>query len=1151
MTPLQNFHRLIAPHSLTHFYHLQGSSKAFTIAQLAKTREQPMLVIAESLDRAEQLYDRLSFFFGPGVYLLPNWDSLPYESLSPSPCVVGQRMHTLHQVLSGHAKIVIVPPTALMQKIAPPSEFQKRGLALKIGDTFAVENWHNELTICGYVPTDAVEEMGEFCFQKETLDIFPAGASTPMRIDGCGGQIDWIRKVDTELQHTISGDFAKIFILPVREVFLNAKTQANAIQALKDSHSARFPAEQFKQHFAGMESFISWFYPDAVSAFHYFDEKWIFVIDEPKQLKAKSKSFYEEVYLEYETELRQNHFAVRPELMFLDHHQFENKIYTHSKHIYCYSDVPKKDYELHAITAPFVDHTQVISGKHQLQEISTLLKSWQAQGAKIILFAKTQTHAEQLKETLSDTLDQLYVKAWNHTDSFIDLLNQQMMFHELFHKGIPIIIAPLENGFRLITNEGKTSLALLTETDIFGKKIKHRHTEGTKAQDLLGNLEDLSVGDYVIHLDYGIGRYEGLQTISTKISNIECMEIAYARGAKVFVPADKFYLIQKYISTGEGAPSLNKLDDKKWKNTKSKAMKAVEDIADELLEIYAAREAQEGYAFSPDNALMAEFELAFPYEETPDQMTVIQEIKKDMESQKPMDRLVCGDVGFGKTEIAMRATFKAFLDKKQTCVLAPTTILAQQHFESFTERFQNFGAKIEVLSRFRTAKEQKEIVAKLAKGDLDILIGTHRILAKDIKIPHLGLLIVDEEQRFGVKHKEKLKKMRASVDVLTMSATPIPRTLHMAISNARDLSVIQTPPADRISIRTRVFETNRHIIQEAVEREIRRGGQVFIVHNRIESIFEYLNYLRSILPKVSFVIAHGQMVEKELENVMLDFISGKYDVLLSTTIIESGLDIPRANTIIINNAQSLGLSQLYQLRGRVGRSNLQAYAYLLTPQDMVLTELAEERLRTLREFSDLGVGFKIASRDLELRGSGHFLGSQQSGHIAGVGLELYTQMLESAIHKLKKFSTAGMHELQANFNIPASLPSSYIAPSGQRLSFYKKITSAKSENQLWQMRESLEERFGLLPEETLNLFKTAQARILATQYGFKTIEHHQQTLRIQIVPEKLNTDKLIEMLKAEQSALQFEPDDQLVVKGIDPNMDSILENIRTLGQLFS
>ncbi len=1149
MTPLEHFHRLTSSPSLVHFYHLQGSSKAFTIAQLAKTRKKPMLVIAESLDRAEQLYNRLSFFFGKGVYVLPNWDSLPYDSLSPSLSIVSQRMHTLHQVLSGHAKIVIAPLTALMQKVAPKSEFQKRGLVLKIGDNFAVDNWSQEVQICGYVQTDVVEEIGEFCFQKESLDIFPAGASTPIRIDCSGGQIGWIRKVDTESQHTISGDLNQILILPVREVFLNAQTKANAIQTLKDSNSAKFTADQLKQHFAGMESFISWFYPDAVSPLHYFGEKWIFVIDEPKQLESKSKNFYEEVYSEYETEFRQNRFAVRPESLFLDHHQFLGQIYTHSQRIYCYNEVPKEDYELNAVTAPFVDHTQVISSGHQLQKTSTLLKSWQDQDAKIILFANTQTHAEQLKNTLSDTFLELDVKFWNPEESFIDLLNHPKMFHELFQEGIPIIIAPLENGFRLITNEGKTSLALVTETDIFGKKIRHRHTEGTKVQDLLGSLEDLSVGDHVIHLDYGIGRYEGLQTISTQVSNVECMEISYARGAKVFVPADKFHLIQKYVSSGEGTPSLNKLDDKKWKNTKSKAMKAVEDIADELVEIYAAREAQNGHPFSPDNALMAEFELAFSHEETQDQATVIQEIKKDMESKKPMDRLVCGDVGFGKTEIAMRAAFKAFIDKKQTCVLAPTTILAQQHFESFTERFKGFGAKIDVLSRFRTTKEQKEIVAKMADGDIDILIGTHRIFAKDVKVPYLGLLIVDEEQRFGVKHKENLKKMRASVDVLTMSATPIPRTLHMAISNARDLSVIQTPPADRIAIRTRVFETNNHIIQEAVEREIRRGGQVFIVHNRVETIFEYLNYLRSILPKVSFVIAHGQMGENELERVMLDFINGKYDVLLSTTIIESGLDIPRANTIIINNAQNFGLSQLYQLRGRVGRSNVQAYAYLLIPKDMVLTEIAEERLKTLREFSDLGVGFKIASRDLELRGSGHFLGSQQSGHIAGVGLELYTQMLESAIHKFKKTS-AKTHTLQSDFNIPASLPMTYIANSGQRLSFYKKIASAQSEDQLWHMRESLEERFGLLPEEALNLFKTAHARILATQYGFKAIEHRNQTLRVKINSEKLNVDKLIKMLKSESFNLECESEDELIMQNIQPDMDKILEGLRVLGSLF-
>ncbi len=679
-------------------------------------------------------------------------------------------------------------------------------------------------------------------------------------------------------------------------------------------------------------------------------------------------------------------------------------------------------------------------------------------------------------------------------------------------------IGDLSNGFEIPS----LNLIYQTETDIFGEITQHEYQKPKskgqsakrKTNAFISDFRDLKTGDFVVHVDHGIGRFEGLQTLDSGGVSREFMLLVYAENSKLFVPVERLDLVSRYSSGESTAPTLDRLGGLGWQKTKAKAKRAMRDMADELLRLYAERKLVQGFAFSKDAPWQKEFEDAFPYQLTSDQDSSIEDVKNDMETPRPMDRILVGDVGYGKTEVAMRAVFKAVMDGKQVAVLTPTTVLAFQHYETFKKRFAAFPVSIELLSRFRSSKQIKEAIEKAEKGDVDIMIGTHRILSNDVKLPKLGLLVVDEEQRFGVAHKEKLKKFKKKVDVLTMSATPIPRTLNMALTGMRDMSVIETPPRDRLAINTQVVQFGEAVIKSAIELELSRNGQVFFIHNRVETIEAIAALIKKIVPNARIVVGHGQMGEKELEKVMLDFVEHRFDVLISTTIIENGIDISRANTIIINRADTFGLSQLYQLRGRVGRSNRRAYAYLLIPGELQLTPIARRRLSAIREFSDLGAGFRIAALDLELRGAGNILGGQQSGQMDALGFDLYTKMLERTISELRGETVEDETSVSINMGIDVSIPQEFISETGQRLRTYKRISSAENEEELRKIYAEINDRYGKLPESVENLFEYARLRKTAEQMHIVSVDKTADGIAVKLDENsKVAPEKLMEILE--------------------------------------
>jgi transcription-repair coupling factor (superfamily II helicase) len=732
-------------------------------------------------------------------------------------------------------------------------------------------------------------------------------------------------------------------------------------------------------------------------------------------------------------------------------------------------------------------------------------------------------------------------------------LTEILRDYEAHLPGSSLLVGDLSGGFEIPSLD----LTVHTEIDIFGETTQ-REVPSPKSQvprkksnlgAFISDFRDLKPGDYVVHVDHGIGRFEGLQMIESQGVSREFMLLIYADNARLFVPVERLDLVSRYSSGEATQPTLDRLGGLGWQKTKAKAKRAMRDMADELLRLYAERKLVQGFAFSADAPWQEEFEDAFPYDLTPDQATAIDAVKKDMETPAPMDRLVVGDVGYGKTEVAMRAAFKAVMDGKQVAVLTPTTVLAYQHSETFKKRFAAFPVSIELLSRFRSPKEQKTVVEKAEKGELDILIGTHRILSNDVKLPKLGLVVVDEEQRFGVAHKEKLKQLKKKVDVLTLSATPIPRTLNMSLLGMRDMSVIETPPRDRLAINTQVVQFSEGVIKSAIELEMSRGGQVFFIHNRVETIEAIAAHVQKIVPNARIIVAHGQMNEKEMEQAVLDFVDYKYDVLVATTIIENGIDIPRANTIIINRADNYGLSQLYQLRGRVGRSNRRAYAYLLIPSELELTPIARRRLSAIREFSDLGAGFRIAALDLELRGAGNILGGQQSGHLDALGFDLYVKMLERTIREIRGEEIEDETSVSINLGIDVSIPQDYIVETGQRLRTYKRISSADSEETLRQIHAEISDRYGRMPASVENLFEYARLRRAAEDSRVVSIDKTRDGFAVKLNENsKAAPEKLMDFL-AKNEGSTFSPNGILRVV---TNEENLIEAARrVLGEIMN
>ena len=1098
---------------------LTATARALYLPYFVRAGNAPTLVLVSDNKAAEALHTAVlaaceltGALDADEVLRLPAHDVLPFENLSPHGEIQEQRAAALWKLASGAAKLVIAPVEAACMKLFPRDYYAALALRLRTGEEHLPEMLVEHLLSVGYTRVDVVEMPGQVTVRGGILDVYGPEMERPVRIDFFGDEIESMRRFDPETQRSSSA-VDEVLLLPLTEtpateallgainarltrsgtagaVLEGGETPAELVNhvshaALKTGEATIFPGWEFYAAVAGAKSSLLELMGAQTRVF----------VEEPSMVENQGERWWNKVEQRHERSGIGS--LVRAEDLYLSPWELQDRIRAYSGFeldqlgAVDVLDGDRSDAsEIEFATRPTMRYHGSIPA------LIDQLKSLMENEARVLIAAPNQGEVERLAGLMQE-----YGVAYR-IGSRVEhggAGGSATVYSETSYLAgdlrTPVIVrAAIANGVQVQDVERKTARQVVVigandindDADVMARPARRK----SKTSAFVSDFRDLAVGDYVVHVEHGIARYDGLRTIEQPDgSSLELMILTFAEEAKLYVPLTRLDLIQKYRSTETGpAPQLNRLGNPAWAKTKARVKKAMQDMAEELLKLYAQRKAAVGTAFSPDNNMQREFEDAFDFNETDDQITAIADIKNDMESMQPMDRLLCGDVGYGKTEVAMRAAFKAVQDGKQVAVLTPTTVLCFQHFESFKRRFSKFPVVVEMLSRFRTAKEKKDVLERVEQGKVDILIGTHALLSQGLKFQDLGLLVVDEEQRFGVRHKERLKQMRAAIDVLSMSATPIPRTLHMSLVGLRDMSVIETPPKDRMAIQTIVAKFDEKLIRTAVEVELERGGQIYFVHNRVETIYELASKIRELVPQARVVVGHGQMPEAELERTMLAFMDGEYDVLCATSIIENGLDIPRANTIIINRADRHGLSERYQLRGRVGRSNRRAYAYLLIPPEQQLTEIARRRLAALKEFSDLGAGFKIAALDLELRGAGNMLGGEQSGHIEAIGFEMYTTMLEEAVSRLKGEGREERPQVTVNLGISLRIDGTYIPEEGQRLRMYKRIAGAESMAALTEVRAELEDRYGKPPESVLHLLIAGEIRLTCEMLGIAQIE---------------------------------------------------------------
>ena len=1085
---------------------LTATARSLYIPLMARAARQPLIVVvadnkaAEALEPLLRAGCELTGAVDPAqVVRLPAHDVLPFENLSPHPDVQEQRAAALWKLATGAVSILIAPVEAAALKLFNRDYYAGLAVMLKRGEEVDVEVLTGHLAAVGYTQMDLVEMPGQFTRRGGILDVYSPEADRPVRIEFFGDEIETIRKFDPETQRSQSGlDEAQLLPLtetPVTERLLAAvhgRLNGDRVEGEDDEMAAGLAAAGGVSVFPGWEFFSA--VAGADKSLLTLLPKCALFIEEPAMVRNQIDRWWNKVEQRHERSgigslIGPEDIYLRPEMLqaALDAHMGLDLDQLGVV------DVLDEDNTLGEIE---LNTRPTLRFHGSIPALTEQLRALMAAETRIVLAAPHQGDVERLATMLREYQIPYRLGSRNPHPGETVLDEGSYLAGDL---RVPVIIrTQISAGVSFLDSNlvlfGANDLS--DDADVAARPEPKR----SKTAAFVSDFRDLGVGDYVVHVQHGIAQYQGLKEIVQDGLSVEFMILEFAEQAKLYVPLTRLDLIQKYRSTDTGpAPVLHRLGSQQWTKTKARVRKAMQDMAGELLKLYAERTTAQGTAFSKDNEFQREFEDSFDYNETDDQLSAIRAIKYDMESTTPMDRLLCGDVGYGKTEVAMRAAFKAVQDGKQVAVLTPTTILSFQHFETFKKRFAQFPINVEMISRFRTAKEQKDIVERVEAGKVDILIGTHRLLSKDIKFQDLGLLVVDEEQRFGVRHKERLKQMRKEIDVLAMSATPIPRTLHMSLVGLRDMSVIETPPKDRMAIQTVVAKFDEKIVRSAVEVELERGGQVYFVHNRVESIYEIAARIQELVPAARVAVGHGQMGETELERVMLAFMRHEYDVLVATTIIENGLDIPLANTMLINRADRHGLSELYQLRGRVGRSNRRAYAYLLIPAENELTEIARRRLAALKEFSDLGAGFKIAALDLELRGAGNMLGGEQSGHIGAVGFELYTSMLEAAVKEMKGESSEERPATQLNLGIALRIDESYVPEENQRLRLYKKIAGATSEAAVAEVRAEMEDRYGAPPDATVFLLEAAMIRLECERMGIAQVDRKRAELQIRFM----------------------------------------------------
>jgi len=1137
---------------------LTSTARALYIPLMARAARQPVIVLvadnkaAEALEPMLRAGCELTGAIDPSrVVRLPAHDVLPFENLSPHPDVQEQRASALWKLATGAVSILIAPVEAAALKLFDRDYYAGLTVALKRGEEVDVETLTSHLGSVGYTQMDLVEMPGQFTRRGGILDVYSPESDRPVRIDFFGDEIETIRKFDPETQRSQSG-LDETELLPLTETPVTERLLA-AVHGRLNRHRVEGTEPEKDEELAadlaaagGVAVFPGWEFFSAVAGAQTsllnLAPKAMLFVDEPGMVKNQIDRWWNKVEQSHDRSaigslITPEDIYFRPEVL---QAQMNSHVGLDLDQLGAV-DILDEDNTMGEIELP-TRPTMRFHGS--IPALIAQLKSLMETEARIVLAAPNHGDVERLATVLREyqVPYRLGSRVAHPGETVLD--EGSYMATDL---RVPVIVrTPLSAGVSLGGNMvifGANDLS--DEADVAARPEPKR----SKTAAFVSDFRDLAIGDYVVHTDHGIAQYQGLREIAQDGLNLEFMILEFAEQAKLYVPLTRLDLIQKYRSTDAGpAPVLNKLGTQQWTKTKAKVRKAMQDMAAELLKLYAERETVQGTAFSPDNEFQKEFEDSFDYNETDDQLSAIRAIKSDMESTMPMDRLLCGDVGYGKTEVAMRAAFKAVQDGKQVAVLTPTTILSFQHFETFKRRFSQFPINIEMISRFRSAKEQKLIVERVEHGKIDILIGTHRLLSKDIKFQDLGLLVVDEEQRFGVRHKERLKQMRKEIDVLAMSATPIPRTLHMSLVGLRDMSVIETPPKDRMAIQTIVAKFDEKIVRSAIEVELERGGQVYFVHNRVESIFELAARIQELVPGARVCVGHGQMGETELERVMLAFMRHEYDVLVATSIIENGLDIPLANTILINRADRHGLSELYQLRGRVGRSNRRAYAYLMIPPEKELTQIARRRLAALKEFSDLGAGFKIAALDLELRGAGNMLGGEQSGHIETVGFELYTSMLEEAVKAMKGESTEERPTTQLSLGIALRIDESYVPEENQRLRLYKKIAGATNQAAITEIRAEMEDRYGALPDATVYLLEASRIRLECEYLGIAQIDRKRGEVQLRFSERAIIDPQQLMRLVARNAkrGAQFTPQGLLKYPLAATRPDEVLLEIQEL-----
>ncbi|CCN49331.1 transcription-repair coupling factor [Vibrio nigripulchritudo MADA3029] len=1090
-----------------HVGNLKGSALSVAIAQLSEQHSGHTLLVVPDPQLALKLTAEVEQFTQQPVHMFPDWETLPYDNFSPHQDIISDRISTLYQLPTQSNGITVIPVSTLLQRQSPRDFLMQHTLMVKNGDRYSLEALRLQLEKSGYRHVDQVFGPGEYASRGSIIDLYPMGSSDPYRIDFFDDEIDSIRTFDPENQRSID-DIPEIRLLPAHEF----PTTDQAIEDFRGRWRQKFEARREPESIymqiskgtwpAGIEYWQPLFFEHTETLFDYLPDNTLLI--SVGNLENAIDTFLGDVDYRFDQRkvdpLRP---LLEPELLWLKKDELFSHLKSLPQSLLSAEEVANKGGRSNEKIVALPDlHVQ-----HQNKEPMAALRQFVEQFSGKIVFS---VESEGRREALLELLQRIKLKPVECT-SLNDALAADTK--------INLILGAAEHGFIYEPSQ----IALICESDLLGDRVIQRRKKDRKAVNsdtVIRHLAELKPGQPVVHLDHGIGRYTGLQTLEAGGMPTEYVTLEYQDGAKLYVPVSSLNLISRYSGGAEDSAPLHKLGGEAWAKARRRAAEKVRDVAAELLDVYAKRELKPGFKFKLDREEYATFKSTFPFEETDDQATAINAVLSDMCQPKAMDRLVCGDVGFGKTEVAMRAAFVATDNSKQVAVLVPTTLLAQQHFENFRDRFANLPIRVEVLSRFKSAKEQKQILADVEEGKVDIIIGTHKLLQNDIKFKDLGLLIVDEEHRFGVRQKEKVKAMRADVDILTLTATPIPRTLNMAMSGMRDLSIIATPPARRLAIKTFVRQSEDSVTREAVLREIMRGGQVYFLHNQVETIEKVAADLEKLIPEARVTVAHGQMRERELERIMNDFYHQRFNLLVCTTIIETGIDVPTANTIIMDRADNLGLAQLHQLRGRVGRSHHQAYAYLLTPHPKAMTKDAVKRLDAIASLEDLGAGFTLATHDLEIRGAGELLGDEQSGQIQSVGFTLYMEMLEQAVEALKEGKEPSLDELlrdqtEVELRLPALLPDDYIPDINTRLSMYKRIASVSNENELAEMKVELIDRFGTLPDAAKNLLAVSEVKQKAGTMHIKKIEAHAKGGFIEFYPTAdINPAFLVKLLQS-------------------------------------